>query len=207
MRPVASFFAFLLTVSLVQAQVQVKVKVTDPKGVVVIDNRLGAMAYTGGDETIVLQLKDDVVLPAGKIRVTLDGVEKEIGEISITMKSVSPISDTPVPLPCVPGSLYQTDPCPAGQVGQIMKHKISICPGPVWSDWIVDSNTCAVPTPGLTKPVSPFPHTWWAPKPSSKNELAMYCDGYYECQNWTDWLREHPEDLDWAWQEYRAINK
>lgn len=60
--------------------------------------------------------------------------------------------------------------------------------------------------PPVTKPVPPFPSAWWGPKPVDKNGLIPYCAGRTETQAWADWLKAHPEDLDWAWGEYEKSN-
>ena len=57
------------------------------------------------------------------------------------------------------------------------------------------------------RPDPPFPKCWWGPKPVDKNELISFIKGRGpEYDLWANWLRQHPEDLDWAWGEYKKTN-
>ena len=61
---------------------------------------------------------------------------------------------------CIPVSpLTQTLACPAGETGSITQTRTSTCPGPVTSDWVTVSNTCAT----SCVPVSPLTQTLACP--------------------------------------------
>jgi hypothetical protein len=66
-------------------------------------------------------------------------------------------------------------------------------------------STTEIPStePG-SKPIPPFPNCWWGPKPSTKEELIGFLSGHGgDADRWANWLKVHPEDLEWAWSLYR----
>lgn len=64
-----------------------------------------------------------------------------------------------------------------------------------------------IPVPVATRPIPPFPSCFWGPKPIDMIGLLMYIDGKgAQMQIWADWIKAHPADLDWVWEEYKKTN-
>ena len=152
----------LLVIASVCLAAEIKVRVMDNSGAIVLDNFLSVLTFTAADNLVVLQLRDPVELKQKVLKFKIDGVEKDISGIDLSISTVTgpvtPLSPAPTPAP-------------------------------------------------ITKPIPPFPVCWWGPEPSGPESLVSYIDGKGDLyQGWADWLKLHPDDLSWAWTEYKKTN-
>jgi hypothetical protein len=63
-----------------------------------------------------------------------------------------------------------------------------------------------IPSP-LIRPTPPFPNCYFGPAPTDKSDLIAYIGEACGAQNWADWLKANPQDLDWVWSEYKKTNQ
>lgn len=105
--------------------------------------------------------------------------------------------------------------CPQAKIN--ISAKVFDATGALVKDWGVIGTMTIMPSPtpispapippALTKPTPPFPSCWWGPFPNDQSQLIDYIDGMgNSVQPWANWLKAHPEDLAWAWSEYKKTN-
>lgn len=165
------------------ALAQLRVLVVDPADNTVIDNFLQGLQVSSVPPVLTLKLRNSVALPSSPTTCPQ-------AKITISAK----VFDSAGNLVKDWGVLGTMAITPGASVAPL--------PAPVSSAPI----PAPVPSP-TARPTGPFPGCWWGPTPADSSELLSYIEGGGpDLDPWENWLKAHPEDLQWAWSEYKKTN-